>query len=108
MTWIYPVEYHRQLFVIRNNIIVNSRTSEIGLFETFFYRDAVSHGRQSAPYSALAYRDEHLAVLAEIDQVLDILTVAAAAFNDADIALLCELLYIIYRRLMKLDHLYQL
>src|SRR5512143_1614404 len=104
------VQDDRQVLVVRDDVLarVDRRHVQVGLLEALLEGNAVAQRRQAAHDGALADRDEDLAVPAEVAKDGDVLAVAAAALDQADVAGLGEALDVVDRRLVELDDLDEL
>ena len=86
----------------------DARAVEVGLLEALLEGDVVPQGGKPADDGACPAGDEDPAVLPEEAQVCDVLGVAAAALDDADVAGLGERLDVVDGRLVELDELDEL
>jgi hypothetical protein len=74
-------------------VVFRISPGDIGLLQAFAQRrvgmhDGVAHRRQPAHDRALPQRDQHIAIAPELPENMDVFLVAAAAFDDPDIAAL--------------------
>ena len=103
MDRVHLVERQRQFGVVGNHAIGQTRTGVVDLLEYRRQRQVVALRRQPAVDRAGADGDQHLAVPAEIAQHVDVLGVAQAPLDDADIAVRADFLDVGQRRTVEFD-----
>jgi hypothetical protein len=69
--------------------------------------DGVSHYREASHNSTLTNRNQHVTILSELLEGMDIFFIAASTLNQAYVAALSEFLEIVQRRFVKLNEFQQ-